>query len=358
MTYRKFVYGLAVALAIFVLANYIVWKKYTEVLLTGKYVGGDLARMSYLLGSKDYRRNSYDLPVKHIEMKDFRGQHIDVMTIGDSFSQGGGGGKNPFYQDYIASLNNFSVLNVYPYPTNDLVAFFAPLTTLQVLYTSGYLDVIKPRIVLIESVVRYCTQRYAKPFSLAKTDGLEQVREYYLQPKMADVNALPKVTFINEGNIKYLFYNLLYKLSINPVKRKIIMAKLDRPLFSVRDSDRLLFYHEDVDNIKYSNAYSLKILNDNFNAMAELLAQKGIQLYFMPIVDKYDLYSDYIVNNPYPQNSFFPILRTLPKRYRFIDTKAILAEALKNGEKDLFYADDTHWSWKAARTIFEKVKFE
>ena len=358
MTYKRFAYGLVVVLAAFILTNYLIWKNFTEILLNGKYAGGDLARMAYFLGSKDYRNNSYDLLVKHFEMKDYKGQHVDVLTIGDSFSQGAGGGKNPFYQDYIATLNNFAVLNVYPYPTDDLVAFFQPLSTLKVLYTSGYLDIIKPRVVLIESVERYCVERYSKPFTLGRTENLERVRDYYYRTEMADVNALPKVTFINEGNFKFVYYNLLYKLSFNPVKRKIIMAKLDRPLFSVKDNDRLLFYHEDIDHMKSCDTSSMTLLNDNFNAMAELLGEKGIELYFMPIVDKYDLLSRHIVNNPYPESRFFDILRTLPKKYRFIDTKAILTETLDKGEKDIYYADDTHWSWKAARTVFEQVKFE
>ena len=63
----------------------------------------------------------------------------------------------------------------------------------------------------------------------------------------------------------------------------------------------------------------------------------------MPCVDKYNLYSDYVVNNPYPRSIFFEKLRMLPKKYFFIDTKAILAAKLCKGEKDVFYADETHW---------------
>lgn len=318
---------------------------------------GDLARLTYFIGLKDYRTNSSDLPLKHIEMKDFQGQHIDVLTIGDSFSQGGGGGKNRFYQDYIASFNNLSVLNVYAYPTEDLVAFFSPLSTLKVLYNSGYLDIIKPRIILIESIERYCIRRYARPYYKGMTVSLDEVRTYY-RTKTFNINYLPKRTFINEGNFKYVYYNMMYRLSLNPLKGGIITAQLDRPLFSGKNSSKLIFYKEDVDNFKDCNIPSMILLNDNFNVMARLLKKKGIRLYFMPIVDKYDLYSEHIVDNPYPRSVFFETLRGLPKEYNFIDTKKILSEVLNHGEKDIYYVDDTHWSWKATRSIFEQVKFK
>jgi len=99
-------------------------------------------------------------------------------------------------------------------------------------------------------------------------------------------------------------------------------------------------------------------LNNNLNALSKILKKKNIKLYFMPAVDKYNLYSKYIVNNTYPQSIFFEELRKLPKEYTFIDTKTILLEELKKGVKDIYHSDDTHWSYKASEAIFKKVKFE
>jgi hypothetical protein len=98
-------------------------------------------------------------------------------------------------------------------------------------------------------------------------------------------------------------------------------------------------------------------LNDNLNRLADRLAPKGIQLVFMPVVDKYDLYYEHILDNLYPRNQFFNLLRPLPKRYRFIDTKAILADGVRMGDKDIFYVDDTHWTWKASSKIFGTERF-
>jgi hypothetical protein len=80
----------------------------------------------------------------------------------------------------------------------------------------------------------------------------------------------------------------------------------------------------------------------------------------MPAVDKYELYRDLVVEADSaraPRSVFFQELRKLPKIYRFIDTKALLEEELKHGELDIYYADDSHWSWKAPQKIFETERF-
>lgn len=107
----------------------------------------------------------------------------------------------------------------------------------------------------------------------------------------------------------------------------------------------------------FATPANVRSWNDSLNTLAERLAGKGIRLCFMPTVDKYTLYSDYLVRKPFPQSTFFEDLRKLPKHYTLIDTKAILAAEVAKGEKDVFYADDTHWSWKASRLIFDAVRF-
>jgi hypothetical protein len=354
--YKRFARYIVGYICLFLLANGIVWKCGTEVLLTKKYGGGDLARMGYLRCMKEHQKKSDDLPVRHLEMKDFIGQPVDVLTIGDSFSNGGGEGRNSFYQDYLASINNFTVLNVYPYLSDDLIMGFAPITTLSILYNSGYLDLIRPKYVLIQSVERYCISRFAPPFSFTQSAGREDIAKYYANHGF-DPNYLPKVSFINEGNFKFLYYNFLYLFSDNAFRRLVYKERLTQPLFSVSDRRTLIFHVDDLNNMPLATPEAVGKLNDNLNRLSDILARKGIRLIFLPVVDKYNLYSDFIIDNPYPRSMFFEELRPLPHRYQLIDSKAILHEQLIKGEKDIFRADDSHWSWKASKTVFERFKF-
>lgn len=355
-SYKKFARYLFWYLALFFIINVTVWKFGTEVLLTSRYGGGDLARMSYLLSMKEFTRKVDDLPKKHLELKDFVGQRIDVLTIGDSFSNGGGDGRNSYYQDYIATINNLTVMNVYPYPSDDTIMGFAPATTLAVLVNSGYLDLVKPRYVLIQSAERYSVPRFAPPLNMGFTVSLEELKSYYAD-KSFSVNILPPVSFINEGNFKFIYYNFVYNFSDHGFRRLVHKKRLSKPLFSVNDGKTLLFHGDDLQAIQLSTTQTVKLLNDNLNSISDMLASKGIELVFMPVVDKYTLYSDFIVNNKLPKSRFFEELRNLPRRYRLIDTKEILMERLRAGEKDIYRADDTHWSWRASQAVFEKERF-
>lgn len=349
--YKKFNIIFLSLILVYSGCNFIIWKLWTEDILTDKkYYNGGLDRLGYIINSKHYRNNYDTLPKKHIENTEYDGRPIDMITIGDSFSQGAGGGKDRFYQDWIASLNNMTVLNVQRYPNK------SPLETAIILYNSGYLDMVKPKYLLVETVERFCAYWYGRPLNFNEKVSLSHLKEYYKHKTYT--GKLPEVSFINTGNLKFIIYHFLYKFKDRPLDSMVCVRKLSKPFFSVKNSDKLLFVFQDVENIPYANEKSIKLMNDNLNHFADLLAKKGIKLYFMPVVDKYNLYSDYIVNNPYPESVFFELLRPLPKRYGFIDTKAILIEEIKKGEMDVYYADDTHWSWKASKSIFEKVKFE
>ncbi|MDD2321368.1 MAG: hypothetical protein PHO83_15090 [Geobacteraceae bacterium] len=356
MTQKKFSIAFATVLLLFVGLNFVIWKSATEVLLTKKYDGGDLARMGYVIGSKQLRKVDNNLPVRHIGMKEYDGRKVDVLTIGDSFSMGGGEGTNSYYQDFIATINNCTVLNVYPYPTDDRVAGFSPISTLAVLLNSGYLDVLKPRYILIESVVRYCVPRFAKKLDLSRTDSPENIRQYYAKTTYG-LDYLPKVGFINNGNFKFLYTSLLYHFSDSAFRGLVHRMQLDRGLFDAPEDHTLIFHDEDLTMIPYNKGVLVEKVNDTFNQLADVLAKRGIKLYFMPVVDKYDLYSDHIVDNPYPENPFFAELRKLPKKYTLIDTKAILQPMVESGVKDVFYPDDSHWTCNASKRVFETVRF-
>ena len=73
----------------------------------------------------------------------------------------------------------------------------------------------------------------------------------------------------------------------------------------------------------------------------------------MPVVDKYDLYSPFIKEKQYEASQFFELLRPLEKDYVFIDSKAKLEPLVQEGQKDIFYVDDTHWTYRAAEAVLD-----
>jgi len=349
MRHKKFTYLATASLMFFVALNFAIWKLVTEDMLTGRV--GDLSRLGYISGIGVLKDTVVDLERRHIEGADFRGGAIDMLVIGDSFSNGGSGGKNPFYQDYIATINGYTVVNIQPY------AEYTPLTTIHILLNSGWLDKHRPRAVLVESVERYSVINLAGVVGVNRTDYIGNVERFYAGAEYTGKFKPGELTFINTGNMKFLANSLLYLFSDHAFFSPVYKRKLTAPLFSTGGGKELLFFHEDIDSIPMARSDYIARMNYNLNTLAMALGTRGIALVFMPAVDKYDLYSDYIVGNPYPKNPFFDLLRLMEKRYLFIDTKAILTEELKRGEKDIFAPDDTHWSSKASKKIFETVRF-
>src|SRR6185369_3109861 len=179
MKYRWFAYCSAVALAAFLLLHVLVWKGFTEKIFSASYGdGGDLARLGYLPSFKLPRKNLDDLPRRHLSLRDYTGQAVDILTVGDSFSNGGGGGKNRYYQDYIASINRMSVLNVGLYKRQGAeLPFYDPVRTLLLLINSGELDRIKPRTVLVSVSVKQAVSFLAEPIDPGLSLPAEKLRD-------------------------------------------------------------------------------------------------------------------------------------------------------------------------------------
>lgn len=355
--YRIFCLTIAAALLLFLGANAWVWFGYTRPLLTrvDGLMAGDLGRMGYQADCIEPRSDITDLPKRHLEAGDWNGERVDLVTLGDSFSNGGAGGRNRFYQDYIASGQGLTVLNLQPLPGT---ANF--IETVAVLVNSGYLQELGVRHVLIEMVERTCNSRLSRPVDFGLRRPLEEIRRFYASGPagVGGDMTLPEVGFFNTGNLKFPLFNLGYLFSDNAFISQVYRVQLDRSLFSGPCGDTLLFLDKDVEERRYKDASATARINDNFNRLAQLLAEHGMALSFMPAVNKYTLYRDHIQGNSYPESPFFETLRALPRQYRLIDTKAILAERLAAGERDIFFVDDSHWSWKASQAIFEQVRFE
>lgn len=334
------------------LSNALIWNIYTKNIFPNHKThthSGDLARIGYTIDTILPRKSEFNLNKKHIDYKDYKKEKIDVLTIGDSFSQGGGTGLNSYYQDYIASNNNFNVLNIQPYKEKNYIE------TISIMINNGFLDRIKPKYIVIESVERLAVVRFANPINFKEQVPTSDLISFYNKKEYSD--KVPTPNFLNNANYKFMLYKLLYKFSDNAFFSETHLVKLNKSLFSIKNNNKLLFIKDDVASIPLSTTENIDQLNSNLNILSDELAKKGIKLYFMPAVDKYDAYSNYIVNNKYQKSTFFEKLRAKNKRYSLIDTKEILSKELAKGEKDVFYPDDTHWSCKASNAIFSQIKF-
>ena len=342
-TYIKYLLG---AIAIFVSYHLLMWVFFTSKIfgLDDKTVVGDLARMSYQVNMIQTKHLSYTLPKSFIYDKTYHNQAIDMITIGDSFSHGGGAAQNPYYQDFLATIYDKNILNINP------IDYDKYIETAVGLYNSGYLKKHKIKYVLLQSVERFCAIRFQKnviykDYSLGDPTISKKVFSVYHQD----------IPIITTANYKIPYYSLAYLIKEN-AKKDIHKVKLSKKLFS--HSEYMLYLHGDIQNIPQFTKKSVQEINNSINKLAKLLAKDNITLIFMPTSDKYDLYYDYLINNKHPKNPFFDLIRPLKKDYVFIDTKAILTPYLKKGVQDIYFQDDTHWSSKASKAVTENILFQ
>ncbi len=362
LAHRKFFVAFLAFIALYVLANWIVWTKWTHEILTEDFGWcGDLTRLGYVAGSKRQsdRDSIDDLPRRHIENADWKGEPVDVLTIGVSNSNGMGGGRNRFYQDYLATQQGLSILNIQRYrsegasPDQDK----SPLDTLWIALHAGYIDMVKPRFVLLETGQRVTPVWYGHPIDPSAREDPSRVLAFFAKQRYE--NRIEPLRFMNEGNLKFALNSILYRFSPHAFFSQTVMLPLHRDMFTVPASRRLLFFHEDIDLLPLQTPEAARAINDNVNALADELGRRGIKLYFLLAVDKYDLYHELIVANPFPKPRLFELMKDVgPKRYTYIDQRELLLPLVRRGEQDVFFADDTHWSWKASEAFTPAIRFQ
>ena len=364
MTAKRFTLIFVVVVGGFFLLNAILWHTVVGPIFTDSGGDNDLARSALVRIEKAQTPQAQEEKA-HLEFADYvkarqagEAPRIDVLTLGDSFSNGGGG---CWYQDRLARESGLTVLNI----DDD----YNGLKSLADLEASGYLADIRPRYVVLECVERYAPDRAKEALAAQeKGNGEAAPSEQALEQKLLGVKTtaerqaevteglLPPMML--QGNKSWLENAIRFRKG-SRLSETVYQAELDRPLFSNPGwQQRLLYYYDEDWTAQTPPAEAARTMNEAYEAAAQHLAAQGIRLIVMVVVDKYDLYAPYArtEDGPVADNPFFDELDALPKTYTFINTKKILRPHAAAGEQDLFWLTDSHWSWRAQRYAVAAVR--
>lgn len=324
--------------------------------LTKNKFTGDLGRLGTINFGEEYA-NKFKTEKKIYYFEgNLIGKNIEIVTIGDSFSQQGSIG----YQNSLSKLTEKKIGNIKRLKEGKM----QPLETLLNLLDSGYLDKIKPEYVIFESVERYFVDGVNKSSSSQKIN-LEEINKYYEEIEVKPIKGV--IEYLNGvknnkeeilfsmANYKYLINNIFYRVTGRSCDSVVYQKEIKMPLFSVKE-DKLYFYFQDIEYNFKASEKNINEANLRLNQLNKSLNEKGIKLIVIPAVNKYTLYQDYIKKNNYSQSIFFDNLRKVKKDYIFIDTYEILLNEVKKGKKDIFYANNTHWSHLASKKVAESIK--
>ena len=346
MTSKKYIVCVVSVLYVFIAVNIVLWYGLRSI-----FFENDLVRMGSI-DLTDPLTEDRHYPKHHTELTEYlvsgKRESFDVLTIGDSFTNGKDGGS---YPDYLVNEYGLKVLNARV--KNHC------LTDLYILLKSGILDQIRPKVVILEAVERIVQKilgyyefvpEYAPEFtsgdilSAKRLDSAESVSSGILPP----IFVRWSMTFLRNK-----IYHLLNPEKLSP---EVYTAKLDRPFFTNPGQENTIFFiDEDLNHLRHP--LDAEMVNQNLNTAARLMKAKGITLIFFAAADKYDLYSPYITDKKgRPENPLFQKLRDVQgKEYIYVDTLTPLRQALERGEQDVYWLGDTHWSHKGIKIFCDEL---
>ncbi|GHT39609.1 hypothetical protein AGMMS49965_06120 [Bacteroidia bacterium] len=297
---------------------------------------GDLGRIGEIPFGREYGRalvNNYlsdNYTVNYTEDKNAR--NYTIFSFGDSFS----GAEIAGYQNYIGHILGDSVLNV---RNNDAVG----------LLNAGFFDAKKTKFVVIQRGERkFISALLHLDFDkIASTEGEAPPENSFKKRPIADEDTIGYRAF-HFGRISTWVKS---KIGRTAVKE----AKLGINAFSHKErGNQLYFYKEDLDFTRYQ-PHEIERAKANLIRLHEKFVEKGICLIYVVAADKYDVYSEFIVNNPYPENHTLDYFSDLSQENWFVNTKDLLQHKVREGCLDVYKINDTHWSYIGHQLVAEEI---
>ena len=261
-------------------------------------------------------------------LKDTLSEDVTVVTIGDSFSN-----LDDSYSKFLAEKLGERIGNI---PMVD----DCPIQTAVAILNEGLLDDKLINIVIVETVERYLFSRMSR---------LDFTKSRYFVPKIedngsGDVSTKDKVSVEgDEIHLKSLikrslnWFLLLFKTS------PVIKLKLSSNRFFIEPSN-LYFYRDDLTAPLALDYDQLNLVTERLEHLRSMCNERGIKLLFLVAADKYDMYQEDIIDNPYPAKTILDQLSMRLDSNFIVNSKSILRPYIDQGVKDIYWAGDTHWS--------------
>ena len=135
----------------------------------------------------------------------------------------------------------------------------------------------------------------------------------------------------------------------------IIKKQLNRDFFTSDHPSTLYFYVDDIKTLFIQRSH-IPTIQSTFQALLDKAREKHLKLVLLVPPDKYDLYQQYIVDNPYAQKGVNETIKTiLDDDPHVVLAKDRLQPMVDRGEQDVYLYNDTHWSYKAASVVADQV---
>jgi len=301
------------------------------------YTSGDIGRLQLIPFGNEYDSTlaKHYIPgmlfTTVYDLDELNRSRADVITVGTSFSERGVDG----YQNYMAQ-RGVKVVNC------ERHMYFNPYTFAYEIMNLGIIDSTNAPVLIVE-----CAERGVDEF-MYRFDPKSS-----LQLVRADKKKLARKS-PNQWSLARLRDYFAYRSGFTTPP--IIDLTLDGDYFSYPGGgQRLYIYAEDIQQMAVNPRHEEK-MRHTWQLLSDKARDKGIRLLLVVPVDKYDLYQDHIVDNPYARKTVNgDIRRILGDDPRVLITRDCLEPLVERGERDVFLYNDTHWSYKAASAVADEI---
>lgn len=300
-------------------------------------MSGDIGRLGQIEFGKEYDlflKKNYLLDNLTIDrfinsQEDLQEDNVPpIFTIGDSFS-----GRGKFgYQNYLAHILNDSILNI------KSRIHGANLQIAMSLLNSKIINKLNCQICILEHVDRrlinaLCNIDFEKQYQFQNTTK----QQHNNTDKDAELYKL--CTWIR---LQLDYGNPIFK------------HNLKQDCFTHERYSHTLFRYKDDFNFKNTQPAEIEKAKENLILLNKKFSEKGIKLIFLIAADKYDVYRPFMTDDALPVDTTTDALSQLPN-VCIINTKPMLQEMVRRGEKDVYMVNDTHWSYKASEAVARKL---
>jgi len=312
---------------------------YVTLIICPRSDTGDLGNLALIPFWPEYgqfireheMKDTLFIKVNHTE--DLRNIHVNVLTVGDSFSQQGHAG----YQNYMPG-EGLIVANC------KRSLYDNPIQYAYNIMDWGVIDSTNIDVMVVEVGERDFALRIDN-FGVDKVEVPES--EDPTEDDDEEVNP-------NEWSLLRARDFVLYRFA---GRSPVYIVDMKRDFFSSPEPRKLYFYCADILNGMTIDETIRPKVKEVFNLLTCMAQERGFKLMFMLPVDKYDLYQDYIVDNPYayPKRINEDVREILGDIPEVLLAKYYLKPLIDKGEKDIFLFDNSHWSYKASEVVGKEL---
>lgn len=271
--------------------------------------------------------------IKVNKTENLRDIHVNVLTVGDSFSQQ----EHAGYQNYMPG-EGLTVANC------KRSLYDNPIQYAYNIMDWGVVDSTNIDVMVVEVGERDFAIRIDN-FGVDKVEVPEP-------EKPSDNDTVE--TNRNEWSLLRARDFVLYRFAN---RSPVYVVDLKQDFFESPEPRKLYFYCADIINGMTIEESIRPKVKEVFDLLTRMAHERGFALVFMLPVDKYDLYQDYIVDNPYayPKRINEDVRELLGDIPEVMLSKYYLKPLIDKREKDIFLFDNSHWSYKASEVVGKEL---